>query len=150
MMNRPSFDDWAHDIVAAYARRGTCSRRQAAAVGFDVFKRIQGIGMNGVPRTYPHCSEDSCPGAADPPGQTLRCLAIHAEQNMILNAHDPMMISRVYVSCSPCKTCALMLCNLPRLIEVSYWEEYADTLGIILLKRRGIETRLLQQAAPSL
>jgi deoxycytidylate deaminase len=143
MRKRPSLDDWAKEIVDAYAARGTCSRRQAAAVGFDVYGRIQGIGMNGVPRKFPHCTETECPGAQDMHGQTENCYAIHAEQNMILNAHDPMEIIEVYISCSPCKSCALLLCNLPQLVRVCYWEEYADLRGIQLLRRRGVDTILL-------
>lgn len=149
-IERPEFADWALDMARDYAGRGTCGRRLAGAVAIDAYGRVLGMGMNGVPRGFPHCRYDldgGCPGLEDVPGNTENCYAIHAEANMILNCGDPYSIVKVYVTVSPCKNCALLLCNLPNIHEVIYREEYSDRRGILLLRRRGVKTTLLPGSA---
>lgn len=146
MKERTSIHDWAFNIVSLYADRGTCARRQAGALGLDSNGRIVGMGMNGVPRGFPHCRFGSpCPGVGELPGETRLCMAVHAEINMIINSSDPAKITEVYVSCSPCHACALALANLPELKRVFYREEYSDRGGILILRRRGVETILWGQ-----
>jgi dCMP deaminase len=141
---RLSLDQWAFELIESYAKRGTCIRRQAGCLGLDGYNRIVGLGMNGVPRGFQHCTEVPCIGAGDPPGDTSYCWAIHAEQNMILNAHDSSSIQRVYVSVSPCKTCALMLSNLPNLRKVKTLARYADDRGIDILETAGVEVEVVE------
>jgi deoxycytidylate deaminase len=135
---RLGLDQWAFDLIASYAKRGTCWRRQAGCLGLDKYNRIVGLGMNGVPRGFQHCTEFPCLGAEDPPGDTSNCWAVHAEANMILNSQDASSIEKVYVSISPCKTCALMLANLPNLKTVKTQKVYADGRGINILEMAGI------------
>lgn len=138
-MGRPSFDEWVANMLPSVALRGTCARRKAASIAIDEHNRIISMGYNGVPRGFPHCNDgNECLGALDAKGDTSRCLAIHAEINMILNCPNPYDIVKVYVSASPCKACALALLNLPKLIEVRYIEKYADEVGLTLLERKLI------------
>lgn len=140
-MNEPrlSLDSWAFELVNSYARRGTCVRRQAGCVGLDQYNRVIGLGMNGVPRGFTHCTDVPCDGATDPAGNTENCYAVHAEANMILNSHDAASIHKVYVSVTPCKTCALLLSNLPNLKIVKALKRYADERGIDMLQTAGVK-----------
>lgn len=135
---RPSVHEWAFSTAEAYAARGTCGRRKAGAVALDDRGRVVGIGMNGVPSGFTHCIDKPCAGRDDEPGNTDNCLAIHAEANMIINSISTDRIVTVYVTTSPCKGCALLLCNLPNLKSVFFREVYSDIRGIDLLMKRGI------------
>ncbi len=140
---RLSFDDWAFDLIRSYAQRGTCTRRRAGALGIDQYNRIVGIGMNGVPRGFQHCTDVACAGATDPSGDTSNCWAVHAEANMIINAHDTAAIVRVYVSTTPCTRCALMLANLPNLAVVKALTLYSgDLRGIDILITAGVKVEV--------
>lgn len=139
MSERSTVDDWAFSLVTAYAKRGTCIRRQAGALALDYRNRIIGVGMNGVPAKFPHCIDIPCAGATDAAGDTTNCYAIHAEVNMLINAMgDRDHIATVYITTTPCKTCALMLANLPGLKYVRCITRYADQRGIEILDRAGI------------
>lgn len=139
---RPTLDAWAFTLIGSYALRGTCVRRQAGAVGLDQYNRVIGLGMNGVPRGITHCTEAPCVGATDPAGNTENCMAIHAEINMITNSQDPVAITKVYVSTTPCKGCALVLANLPNLKLVKALIKYADERGIEILEAAGIKVTI--------
>lgn len=139
---RPSFTDWAFSMVESYAQRGTCTRRQAGCVGFDENSRVIGMGMNGVPRGFTHCTDKPCPGATDASGDTSNCWAIHAEINMLINASDPSAITKIFVSTTPCMRCALVLANLPKLKFVRALTRYADTRGIEILEIAGVEVKV--------
>lgn len=139
---RLGIDDWAFSVLDSYALRGTCVRRQAGAIGLDERNRIIGLGMNGVPRGMPHCIEINCEGAKDLAGDTRRCLAIHAEINMIANSLGPDKIVKVYTSATPCFECGKVLANLPNLKQVISKEHYADGRGTYLLRDAGISVEV--------
>lgn len=141
---RPSLDEWAFDLVESYAKRGTCVRRQAGCLALDQYNRIVGLGMNGVPRGFQHCTETPCLGSTDPPGNTDHCWAIHAETNMLVNAHDATSIVKVYVSTTPCSRCALVLANLPNLKIVKALSRYTDDRGIDILEHAGVKVVVQQ------
>lgn len=135
---RKSFDEWALDLAVKAAERSTCRRRATGAIAVDAYKRIIGIGYNGQPRGFKHCIDEPCPGANDESGNTSRCEAIHAEENMIMNSRDPYAIHKVYLTTSPCFHCGLLLANLPNLLVVIYIDKYTDTRGLDILARANI------------
>lgn len=134
-------------IVCAVAELSTCPRREAGALAVGLHSRVVGIGYNGVPKgkAWPHCTVIPCPGVKDPPGDTTNCYAIHAEANLLLNCGNVDEVQEVYLTSSPCKTCALQLVNLPNLQRVGWIEEYADKRGIDILERSGILTVVLKK-----
>jgi len=138
MSNRVSLEEWYILLLDAIAQRSTCIRRKAAAVAFDKYGRIAGIGYNGVPRHFPHCIDTPCEGANDPPGDTSRCMAIHAEVNCVMNSKSPEDITTMACSALPCFNCALVLANLPNLGKVYYKDDYADKRGARILNQAGI------------
>lgn len=137
--SRISKPDWHKALLEALAERSTCVRRKAAAIAFDKYERIVGMGYNGVPRGFSHCTDVPCEGAHDPPGDTSRCMAIHSEINCITNSHNPVDIVTMVCSATPCFNCGLVMANLPNLEVVYFLEEYADKKGIWVLSEAGVK-----------
>jgi len=144
-MKRPSVEDMAMEIAFVVAKRSTCARalvgvRGRGAVALDHYSRIIGVGYNGVPSGFPHCTEVPCPGACQPTGGSAHddCEAVHAEINCIINSHGPRYIWKMFLTHSPCFKCALALANLPSIEEVRYTHEYGDTRGLDILERAHI------------
>jgi len=109
-MKRPSQDKYFMSMAMLAATRSNCYRRQVGCVIIDKENRVLATGYNGVPSGYPHCEIGECP--RDKPGADLHlCLAIHAEQNALLQCSDVDKIHKVYVTDSPCLTCTVMLMN---------------------------------------
>jgi dCMP deaminase len=98
------------DIASTLAQRGTCKKLEVGCVITDDKDRILGTGYNGNPRGMRHCIDVPCSGADAPRGSDL-CEAVHAEQNALLQVHDPDKISKVYVTHSPCMRCTKLLLN---------------------------------------
>jgi dCMP deaminase len=65
-------------------------------------------------------------------------MAIHAEDNALLQCHRLDLLHTAYVSTTPCFQCAKRLCNTP-LRRLVYVEDYADTRGGELLRYRKVE-----------
>lgn len=141
---RTDFDQWALGLAKEVSSRSTCLRRHAGAVAVDVHRRVIGIGYNGVPRNFIHCTaETPCPGALDPSGHTENCMAVHAEINCIINSGDSFRVHTMYVTAAPCFKCALVLANLPGLERVVYIDDYPDNRGYAVLSAADIITQKL-------
>jgi dCMP deaminase len=122
------------DIVQA---RGTCLRRQVGAILTDETGHVLNTAYNGPPSKEPHCVDFPCAGANDPPGDTRRCLAVHAEQNLLIQCQQLFRAHTMYVTVTPCFTCAKMICNTP-IQRIIITGPYADDEGGKLLRRRGL------------
>lgn len=121
---RPDWDEYFLDIAEAVSRRSTCLRRCYGAV---IVKDniIISTGYNGAPRGEANCIDT---GVCErqrlniPKGQNYElCVAVHAEQNAIINA-DPerMKGATIYIvgadgndiaSGKPCLLCRRMIRN---------------------------------------
>lgn len=111
-MNRPSTDVYMMGIAMMAASRSTCSRRAVGCVLTNSYNHIVATGYNGVPRGMVHCGSHICPGMNASSGSQLDgCMAIHAEQNAILQAPDSRDIKTCYVTTQPCLTCTKLLLN---------------------------------------
>lgn len=141
--DRPSSIETAQEIAHTMAKRSTCVRRQAGAVALDDCDRLVGVGFNGVPRKFTHCTAAPCPGADDPSGNTENCMAVHAEINCIINSFNPQRIEIMVVTASPCFKCALVMANLVGLEAVYFSELYSDTRGIEVLSKAGKQAYLI-------
>ncbi len=118
-------------LATHVASRSTCPRKAVGCVLIDKNSNIKATGFNGVPRKFPHCNEEHCGGQAGD------CLAVHAEQNALLQCADVHAIKAMYVTLSPCHTCAKLILNTSIKLVI-YKEEYRCTKGIDLLKRMGV------------
>lgn len=135
VQERPEWTNYFLDIARAVGRRSTCLRRQYGAI-IVKDKIIISTGYNGAPRGEANCIDT---GVCErerlhvPKGQNYElCVAVHAEQNAMLNA-DPgkMQGATIYVvgynsdgtlaSGKPCLLCRRMLRNA-MLAKVVYLE----------------------------
>lgn len=121
---RPDIDRYFIDMARLVSSRSTCIRRHVGCVLVDAKNRVLATGYNGVPSGALHCNEvakrvvgqsifpNACAGADASSGERLdECLAVHAEQNAILQCRDTGRIARAYVTTFPCASCAKLLLN---------------------------------------
>jgi len=142
-VSRPSIDSYYLAMLPLVASRATCPRRQVAAILVDQDGKLVSIGYNGVPSGLPHCIDEPCPGASDKPGDTSRCISIHAEMNALSQARASRRSPHtLYCSTTPCFNCAKMLVTegVKRVVAAS---SYADTRGIELLSQAGVMVEII-------
>lgn len=132
------------------AQLGTCDRKKVGAI---VTRRGRCItwGFNGAPPGMPHCSEnhhgydDIYPnglGAAEAAGCRN---ATHAEANALAAAARQGISTEggtLYVTVSPCDTCARLLIAAG-IHRVVWCETYRDDLGIRILERAEMATGVI-------
>ncbi len=141
---RPEWDEYFLDIAEQTGRRATCLRRSYGAI---IVKDniIVSAGYNGAPRGEENCIDT---GICErerlkvPKGERYElCVAVHAEQNAIINADPAKMLDATiyivgrnvsdnsYASGAPCKLCRRMIKNA-RIARVVY----RDSSGEIVIK----------------
>lgn len=139
--HRPEWDEYFLDIAKAVGKRSTCLRRKYGAI-IVKDKIIISTGYNGAPRGEANCIDT---GLCErerlnvPKGQNYElCVAVHAEQNAIINA-DPIKMqgATAYIvgynadgtlaSGKPCLLCRRMLRNA-MLAKVVYLETDGSTV----------------------
>jgi dCMP deaminase len=121
---RPSKHEYFLEIAKVVATRSTCARRQVGCVLVDFNDRIIATGHNGTPIGIEHCIEAPCKGASMPSGTGLEvCLAVHAENNALIQCKDAFQISKCYVTASPCLSCLKALLNTS-VQQIIFLEEY--------------------------
>lgn len=133
---RLSKSEYFFSILPLVAQRSTCARRQVGAIITDRDGHILSTGYNGVPRNFDHCTDIPCAGTGDQRGDSSRCLAVHAEQNALLQCTNHSLAHTMYVTCTPCFTCAKMICNT-NIEVINCTESYADTRGVDILIEAG-------------
>lgn len=140
---RPSWDEYFMEIAEVVKTRSTCTRRHVGAV-IVKDKQILTTGYNGAPKGIKHCEEGNCPksnlGLPSGQGHEL-CIAMHAEQNAIVQAsYHGISIkdSTMYVTTKPCILCAKMCINAG-IKKIVYKGEYPDEVSERLLKEAGVE-----------
>ena len=142
-MNRPATDDYFLKVAAVVAERATCRRHHVGAVAVRN-KHILVTGYNGAPAGSKDCLELGCLRDEQniPSGERHEiCRAIHAEQNVIIQAalHGVSLEgSTIYATHTPCVLCAKMLTNAKIGRYVSFGK-YNDDAFIQLFKEAGIE-----------
>lgn len=125
--------------MAVVATRSSCVRRQIGAIAVRD-KRILATGYNGAPTNTKHCVDiGGCmrERLKIPSGeQQQKCRAIHAEENLIVQAaiHGVSLKGcEIYCSTQPCVMCARKLISIqPR--GLYYQESYPDPEAIELLE----------------
>ena len=145
-VKRLDFDEYCLKIASVVAERSTCRRHHMGAVAVKD-KHILTTGYNGAPAGGKDCLELGC--LRDEMGiesgmQQEICRAIHAEQNVIIQAglHGVSLEgSTVYSTHTPCRMCAKMLVNA-RIKRFVTFGEYKDDSYENLFK----DERLFQEA----
>ena len=135
------------EIAHVVAKRSNCSRRHVGAV---VMKdnHILSTGYNGTPHGVKNCFAGGCPrcaGEAKSGSHLEECLCVHAEQNAICQAAlfgSSLKGGTIYVTISPCLTCAKLIINAG-IEEVVYGGEYSEFLDTVkkIFKASGVKYR---------
>jgi dCMP deaminase len=142
-LSRPDFDEYFLKIASVVAERSTCRRHHIGAVAVKD-RRILTTGYNGAPAGQKDCLELGClrDELGIPSGERQEiCRAIHAEQNVIIQAalHGVSLEgSTIYCTHTPCVLCAKMLVNA-RIKRFVSFGKYSDDTFIDLFKEAGIE-----------
>lgn len=121
------------NLAVELAKRSTCKRRQVGCViTSDDFQHIYGVGYNGNAPGEPNDCE-----AADKPGQ---CGCEHAESNALLKVAEPSTTPKyLFVTLSPCRSCAKKMLIKKGIKKVFYLQSYRDQSSLEMLKKHQIE-----------
>jgi len=143
---RKSIDDYFLKIATVVAERSTCRRHHIGAVAVRD-KHILSTGYNGAASGRKDCLELGCLRNERniPSGERQEiCRAVHAEQNVIIQAslHGISLEgSTIYSTHTPCRMCAKMLINA-RIERFVTFCEYSDDSYVNLFK----DEKLFQEA----
>ena len=150
-MKRPTADEYFLKVAAVVAERSTCRRHHVGAVAVRD-KHILATGYNGAPAGSKDCLELGCLRNERniPSGERHEiCRAIHAEQNVIIQAalHGVNLEgSTIYATHTPCVLCAKMLINA-RIKRYVSFGKYNDDSFTQLFKDAGIEIDIKDKPA---
>ncbi|MDD5606333.1 MAG: cytidine/deoxycytidylate deaminase family protein [Candidatus Pacebacteria bacterium] len=148
-MKRLSSDEYFLKIALVVAERSTCLRHHIGAVAVRN-KQILTTGYNGAAAGLKDCLELGClRNEKNIPSGTQHeiCRAIHAEQNVIIQAslHGVSLEgATVYCTHTPCILCAKMLVNAKIKRFVSF-AKYADDSFLELFKQANIKIDILEK-----
>ena len=149
--SRPSIDEYFLKLSSVVAERSTCRRHHIGALAVKD-KHILTTGYNGAAAGVKDCIELGCLrdsfGIASGTRHEI-CRAIHAEQNVIIQAglHGVSLEgSTIYCTHTPCILCAKMLVNARIKRFVSY-RKYNDDEFVSLFGEAGITIDILERPA---
>ncbi len=148
-MERLSLDEYFLKIALVVAERSTCRRHHIGAVAVKN-KHILTTGYNGAAAGLKDCLELGClRDEKNIPSGTRHeiCRAIHAEQNVIIQAslHGISLEgATVYCTHTPCILCTKMMINAKIKRFVSF-AQYADESFLELFKEAGITVDMLKK-----
>ena len=140
---RPGIDEYFLKIAAVVAERSTCLRHHVGAVAVRD-KHILTTGYNGAAAGLRDCLELGClrDELGIPSGTRHEiCRAIHAEQNVIIQAalHGVSLSgATIYCTHSPCVLCAKMLINA-RIARFVTCGTYSEETFVELFCEAGIQ-----------
>ena len=148
---RPSWDEYFMEIAEVVAKRSNCSRRHVAAV-IVKDNLLLSTGYNGTPRGVQNCFDGGCPRCSGhaPSGTSLdECLCVHAEQNAICQAARYGVNvggSTIYITLSPCLTCAKLIINAG-IAEVVYGGDFPAFRDAVkeMFKAAGVKCRAFKR-----
>ncbi len=142
-INRPEIDEYFLKVASVVSERSTCRRHHIGAVAVRD-KHILATGYNGAPSGLKDCLELGCLRDELNIESGTRheiCRAIHAEQNVIIQAalHGISLSgATIYATHSPCILCAKMLVNA-KIKRFVTFGSYADDSFKELFTEAGIK-----------
>ncbi|MFC2033970.1 cytidine/deoxycytidylate deaminase family protein [Chloroflexota bacterium] len=148
-MTRPDIDEYFLKVASVVSERATCHRHHMGAVAVKD-KHILTTGYNGAPAGQKDCLELGClrDEMNIPSGKRHEiCRAIHAEQNVIIQAalHGVSLEgSTIYCTHTPCVLCAKMLVNA-RIKRFVSFGKYNDETFKALFKEASIDFDLKEK-----
>jgi dCMP deaminase len=151
---RPDFDEYCLKIASVVAERSTCLRHHMGAIAVRD-KHILTTGYNGAPAGAKDCLELGClrnEQGIESGTRAEICRAIHAEQNVIIQAglHGVSLErSTVYCTHTPCVLCAKMLVNAKIARFVSFGK-YNDDRFIEIFREAGIKVEMKKRPSATI
>lgn len=149
-MSRISENAYFLEIANLVARRSTCLRRNIGAIAVKD-KRIMCTGFNGAPSGIMHCEDrGGCMREKlnIPSGeQQQKCMAIHAEENLIIQAALHGIViknSTIYCTHQPCILCVRKLISL-KPVSIMYFNSYPDKDSTDLLREIAVYENWLDE-----
>lgn len=125
-MTRISREEMFYEILGVVEKRSVCTRLKVAAL-IAVDGRVLALGYNGPPSGVSHCCKEGA----------VRCTgSVHAEMNAIAFCSKNGVSTKgatLYVSSSPCLSCAKMIIN-SGIVRVVYRDAFRDMSGVEFLK----------------
>ncbi|KKQ95229.1 MAG: CMP/dCMP deaminase zinc-binding protein [candidate division CPR2 bacterium GW2011_GWC1_39_9] len=146
---RPDIDEYFLKIAKVVSERSTCIRRKVGAVVVKN-KHILATGYNGAAAGAKDCLELGCLRDQNniPSGSTTSvCRAIHAEENVIIQAAlsgNGIKGATIYCTTSPCSHCARLLVNAGVKRFVCFLN-YTNTEAHESFRQAGIELDVLPE-----
>ncbi len=140
---RISIDEYFLKLASVVAERSTCKRHKVGAIAVKD-KKILTTGYNGAAAKVKDCLELGCERDEKGIESGTRheiCRAIHAEQNVIIQAAQHginLEGATVYCTHSPCIICAKMLVNA-KVKKFITFGDYPDQEFLKLFQEVGIE-----------
>lgn len=135
-MNQDKMDRYFMKVAQLTAELSHAKRKKVGAV-LAKDNRIVSIGYNGQPAGWDNSCEDVLPDGS----LVTKPTVIHAEANALFWCAKSEIITEgatMYLTLSPCATCALGLIQ-SGIKRVVYFEEYRNKNGIDVLKKSGIK-----------
>ncbi|GBE00854.1 cytidine and deoxycytidylate deaminase zinc-binding region [bacterium BMS3Bbin06] len=141
--SRPLWDEYFLEIAKVVSSRSTCLRRRYGAV-IVKDRVIVSTGYNGSPRGAVNCIDSGVCKRKElnvPPGERYElCVAVHAEQNAIVNGTpERMKDATIYIAgheadgtlaeAHPCLLCRRMIQNA-RIGKVVYLAKGGDIVRV--------------------
>jgi dCMP deaminase len=153
-MERLNLDDYFLKIASVVAERSTCLRHHMGAIAVRN-KHILTTGYNGAAAGLKDCLELGClrDEQGIPSGERQEiCRAIHAEQNVIIQAalHGVSLEGcTIYCTHTPCVLCAKMLTNA-RIRRFVTFGNYRDDAFEELFREAGIDVEIREKPSPEI
>ena len=140
-MNQAKMDKYFMKVALLTAELSYAIRKKVGAV-LVKDNRIISVGFNGQPAKWDNACEDMMPDGT----LITKPTVIHAEANALFWCAKTEIItngSTMYLTLSPCSTCALGLIQ-SGIKRVVYLEEYRDLSGVEVLKKSGIKVEKIK------
>jgi len=122
---RPSWREYGLGMAQQAATRADCTRRTVGAALMLADHSVVLTGYNGGPAGGPSCLKGECPRGLRSTDEVTplvtsydtgpgACVALHAEQNVMLRASwEQMRGSTLFITCEPCPGCQRMMTGTP-------------------------------------
>ena len=134
MLERPTLKECMMAVAKLFAERSVCSRLNVGCVITNSeMTNIEAIGYNGKAKGEDHKPDSDEPGKSG---------MIHAEENALIKADYRVKNKKLFVTHSPCLTCARKIINAD-IVEVYFSEPYRDLSPLELLMASGIKVKQL-------
>ena len=146
---RQSWDQYFLDIIEVIGTRGTCDRGRSGCL-IAKNKRILSTGYVGSPAGIVHCDDvgHEMHTVKNEDGTEARhCIrTTHAEQNALAQAARrgvSILDATVYVSMTPCRTCAMLLINSGIVRIVAEKKYHAGQESELMFKKAKIKLEFI-------